>query len=87
MNNISSNTSINDIKEGIQFQLKTIAFNNNLNFDFGPHNAGTRYHECVEIRPQGSIIVFPSYTHHQVTPVTRGIRYSLVLWSLGKPFR
>ena len=35
MNNISSNTSINDIKEGIQFQLKTIAFNNNLNFDFG----------------------------------------------------
>ena len=59
----------------------------NLNFDFGPHNAGTRYHECVEIRPQGSIIVFPSYTPHQVTPVTRGIRYSLVLWSLGKPFR
>ena len=35
MSNISSNTSINDIKEGIQFQLKTIAFNNNLNFDFG----------------------------------------------------
>ena len=59
----------------------------NLNFDFGPHNAATRYHECVEIRPQGSIIVFPSYTHHQVTPVTRCIRYSLVLWSLGKPFR
>ena len=35
MTNISSNTSINDIKEGIEFQLKTIAFNNNLNFDFG----------------------------------------------------
>jgi hypothetical protein len=35
MSNISSNTSINDIKEGIEFQLKTIAFNNNLNFDFG----------------------------------------------------
>ena len=35
MSNISSNTSINDIKEGIEFQLKTISFNNNLNFDFG----------------------------------------------------
>ena len=35
MSNISSNTSINDIKQGIEFQLKTIAFNNNLNFDFG----------------------------------------------------
>tara|TARA_Y100000401_G_scaffold38325_1_gene28934 strand:+ start:22295 stop:23638 length:1344 start_codon:yes stop_codon:yes gene_type:complete len=35
MTNISSNTSVNDIKEGIEFQLKTIAFNNNLNFDFG----------------------------------------------------
>ena len=35
MSNISSNTSINDIKQCIEFQLKTIAFNNNLNFDFG----------------------------------------------------
>ena len=59
----------------------------NLKFDFGPHAAGTRYHECTEIRPQGSIIVFPSFVYHQVTPVTSGTRYSLVLWSLGKPFR
>ena len=58
----------------------------NLKFDFGPHAAGKRFHECVEIRPQGSIIVFPSFTYHQVTPVTRGTRYSLVLWSLGQPF-
>jgi len=58
----------------------------NLKFDFGPHAAGKRFHECVEIRPQGSIIVFPSFTYHQVTPITRGTRYSLVLWSLGQPF-
>jgi len=58
-----------------------------LKFDFGPHTPGNRYHKCVEIRPQGSIIVFPSYTYHQVTPITRGVRYSLVLWTLGKPFR
>lgn len=58
----------------------------NLKFDFGPH-APNRYHEVVEIRPQGSMIVFPSYTHHQVTPVTKGTRYSLVLWCLGYPFK
>jgi PKHD-type hydroxylase len=59
----------------------------NLKFDFGPHAQGKRFHECIEIRPQGSIIVFPSYVYHQVTPVTRGTRYSLVLWSLGQPFK
>ena len=59
----------------------------NLKFDFGPHASGKRYHECVEIRPQGSIIVFPSYIYHQVTPVTKGTRYSLVLWTLGQPFK
>ena len=59
----------------------------NLKFDFGPHRTGERFHECLEIRPQGSMIVFPSYLYHQVTPITRGVRYSLVLWTLGKPFR
>lgn len=58
----------------------------NLKFDLGPHRPD-RYHTCEEIRPRGSIIVFPSHIHHQVTPVTRGTRYSLVAWSLGKPFR
>ena len=59
----------------------------NLKFDFGPHSQNERYHECEEIRPQGSIVVFPSFVHHQVTPVTRGTRYSLVLWALGRPFK
>ena len=59
----------------------------NLKFDFGPHSEGERFHECTEIRPQGSIIVFPSFVQHQVTPVTKGTRYSLVLWSLGQPFK
>ena len=58
----------------------------NLKFDFGHHHH-KRFHVCQEIRPRGSIIIFPSYTHHCVTPVTRGTRYSLVLWSLGKPWK
>jgi hypothetical protein len=58
----------------------------NLKFDFGSH-VKKRFVVCNEIRPQGSIIVFPSFLYHCVTPVTRGTRYSLVLWSLGKPFK
>jgi PKHD-type hydroxylase len=60
----------------------------NLKFDFGRgyvHKG--QFHECEEIRPQGSIIVFPSFLDHCVTPVTSGTRYSLVLWCLGKPFK
>lgn len=58
----------------------------NLKFDLGPHRED-RYHTCEEIRPRGSIIIFPSHIHHQVTPVTRGTRYSLVAWNLGQPFK
>lgn len=35
---------------------------------------------------QGSIIIFPSFMMHQVTPITKGIRNSLVLWAYGPPF-
>ena len=36
---------------------------------------------------EGSIIVFPSFLDHRVVPVTKGIRYSLVAWFVGPPFR
>ena len=35
---------------------------------------------------EGSIIVFPSFMEHRVTPVTKGTRYSLVAWFVGPPF-
>ena len=59
----------------------------NLKFDLGAHAGKKRFKVCEEIRPQGSVIIFPSFTYHCVTPVTRGTRYSLVLWSLGKPWQ
>ena len=59
----------------------------NLKFDLGPHAKGKRYHTAIEARPRGSIIVFPSYMEHTVTPLTKGNRYSLVMWCLGRPFR
>jgi PKHD-type hydroxylase len=38
-------------------------------------------------REQGTILVFPSYTLHRVTPVTEGIRHSLVGWINGPNFK
>ncbi len=35
---------------------------------------------------EGSVIVFPSFLKHRVTPVTKGVRYSLVTWFVGQPF-
>ena len=59
----------------------------NLKFDFGPHTDGNRYQEVSEARDQGSIVVFPSFLDHTITPITKGKRYSLVLWNLGDPFK
>ena len=64
----------------------------NLEFDF---RNGKDYQDedknsirtCTEIRPKGSIVVFPSFVWHRVTPVTKGTRYSLVMWNLGWPFK
>lgn len=39
-----------------------------------------------ELKKQGSVVVFPSFHWHRVKPVTKGTRYSLVLWSLGERF-
>ena len=39
-----------------------------------------------ELKEQGSIVVFPSYHWHRVKPVTKGTRYSLVIWGLGERF-
>ena len=36
---------------------------------------------------QGSIVVFPSFIEHRVTPVTKGVRYSAVTWASGPSFR
>lgn len=38
-------------------------------------------------KQRGLITVFPSWALHQVTPVTKGTRQSLVAWVSGAPFR
>ena len=63
----------------------------NNDFEGGDFEFASYSKEKCEITPipasTGSIIVFPSSMEHRVTPVTSGIRYSLVCWFLGPPFR
>ena len=43
--------------------------------------------ETVMDKEQGTLIVFPSFVLHEVKPVTKGERNSLVCWITGKQFR
>jgi PKHD-type hydroxylase len=45
------------------------------------------YPEFEAARDQGSMTVFPSFMCHGVRPVETGVRYSLVSWMAGPPFR
>jgi PKHD-type hydroxylase len=63
-----------------------------LEFDFRQYSPQMRdeaqhLKKATEILSKGSIIIFPSFVWHRVKPVTKGTRYSLVVWHLGYPFK
>jgi PKHD-type hydroxylase len=43
--------------------------------------------ETLMDKTQGTLIIFPSYVLHEVMPVTKGTRNSLVTWVTGKQFK
>jgi PKHD-type hydroxylase len=50
--------------------------------------AGGEDKECETMdKTQGTLIMFPSYVLHEVMPVTKGTRNSLVTWVTGKQFK
>lgn len=51
-----------------------------LEFKTGPN-------EIKIPKERGLVAAFPSYTLHRVTPVTSGVRKSLVIWISGPPFK
>ena len=68
----------------------TVLLNENYEggeFQFAVLLKGNRIIVTPEFNKTGSIVVFPSDMEHRVAPVTKGIRYSLVTWFLGPPFR
>jgi len=77
---ISCSILLNDSKEfkggEFQFDFRDVVNKDNSNVVI-----------AKELQKKGSMIVFPSYTWHKVNPVTKGTRYSLVVWFIGKPFK
>ena len=56
------------------FQGGELQFGHELDYESAPMKKGT-------------IILFPSWHLHRVTPVTKGLRKSIVVWVLGPKFR
>ena len=68
----------------------TILLNGNYQggeFKFASYNKLKSEVETTDFKNAGSVIVFPSWIEHQVAPVTKGTRYSLVAWFVGPPFK
>ena len=56
----------------------------NLEFAIDGDEPGKNlFKTCKEIFTKGSIVIFPSYVWHRITPVTKGRRLSLVQWNMG----
>jgi len=57
--------------------------------DYEGGELALQFSRDVNLMPKdlGKMIVFPSYVLHEVRPVTKGTRYSLVAWITGKPFK
>lgn len=52
-------------------------------FDYRDIPRGKRIERITQATEKGSCILFPSYICHRVKPVTKGVRYSLVVWLEG----
>jgi PKHD-type hydroxylase len=70
---LSLTIPINDPSEweGGEFQLQT----------------GTPDEPITVEQRQGTAIMFPSFLIHRVTPITKGVRKSLVIWVVGPKFK
>ena len=55
-------------------------YNGNKPLEHDEHNVSE------DVKAQGSVIVFDSRDWHRVTPVTKGVRYSIVCWTVGPNF-
>jgi PKHD-type hydroxylase len=67
---LSLSLLLNDDYEGGDFQL----------------NLGDQNDKTTAESIKGRIIAFPSWMIHQVTPVTKGTRKSIVIWCVGPKF-
>ena len=79
------NTKPHDRKLSVVLQLSSQDKYTGGNFEFNAPEINPL--EIEPFRQQGSILIFPSFLFHRVTPILSGTRYSLVSWIEGPKFR
>jgi hypothetical protein len=67
-------------------KLTVLAFLNN-DFEGGKFYIQNSHERFYPQQTPGTVLVFPSFMPHGVEPVTKGIRYSIVTWMVGKYFK
>lgn len=65
----------------------TVQLSNSDEYEGGDFEFGECQSPPKESRQKGTVLVFPSYLRHKVSPVTRGVRKSLVAWFEGPVWR
>lgn len=79
------------IDRGLGHQVRklsvTIQLSDPLEYEGGELILHYDHKPAIMSKEQGKLVVFPSYVLHEVQPVTKGIRYSLVAWVTGEKFR
>ena len=79
-----ANPTAYDRKLSIVIQLSDPA-----DYEGGDFEIDSQYPQLPadQIKAKGTVMVFPSFLNHRVTPVTKGERRSLVSWIQGPKFR
>lgn len=76
-------------EQGLRKLSLVVQLSDPADYEGGELQFGNSTDDKVEMadKNKGCVIIFPSYMRHRATEVTKGIRYSLVLWVSGPAFR
>jgi len=77
-------TSTRKLTAIVQLSDETKYEGGNLEFGITDKSGKNNY---TAPRTQGSVIIFPSFLSHRVTPITKGRRYSLITWMNGDTWK
>jgi len=72
---------------GVRKRSRTIQWSSPEDYECGEFLLQFGSEPYIIAKEKCKMILFPSYVLHEVRPITKGTRYSLVAWVSGKPFK
>jgi PKHD-type hydroxylase len=79
-------TDFGDVAPGRKISI-SIQLSDPEDYDGGDLELRFRGQPATMDKTRGTVIAFPSFVLHRVTPVSRGTRWSLVAWVIGTRWR